>query len=1070
MYAESHNSEYISRHGVPSMPWRVFLRFKDIGVIICVVAIASLACVGAFGVSTDRSIKQMRHASWNEASGLSGVVYSLAQTADGFLWIGTSTGLYRFDGLKFEPFVEPADDNPIREVVALLATSDGGLWIGYRNGAAFLRQDKASFYNEQQGLPYGRVSGLAQTSDGAIWAAVTLSGGGKVQGGQNPLAGLARFSNGHWEKIGLNWGYPANSTERVLVDGAGTLWVIGAESIYFLLRGGRAFQQTTVKVSSWTEVCIGPDGSIWIADNLTHTLFNFKKSPGVGFSSVTADVLQDINEIRFDSAPSLWLATGRGLYRILPDLISALPKHTRRVSVLTEFAHSALEKDQFLVADGLSGREVKAVLEDREGNIWVGTNTGLDRFSDRSVTQINIGHAASDLIAGPHSEVWASQFGASPYLIPIHDCKPYLLRNWFTRSFYMDRTGTLWAAMQSDAKRWESRGLWKDQNGRVEKVQSPPDIKGPLIDGIVGDASGRLWMTIRGYGEYTLQDGKWERVPVFTGEDHDVSPDAQFVDSLGRAWLAYYARSTVAMIDGAKRTFFTDGQGLEIGNPIVGWASGTQVWVSGTKGLGFFDGERFQNIRAADGSLFGNVSAVIPTEHDGLWLKGPQGVIQIPHDELVNFFQDHTHAVRYRTFDGATDFVAQLARFGPASSGTDAVRSGDGKLWFSVSTGVAMIDPAHLAKNELPPPVFIRSLTANGRVYSTYQDLTLPKSTREVSLDYTALSLTLSERNRFRYQLVGVDNEWRDVGTRRQAFYTNLGPGTYTFKVVAANNDGVWNETGASITFRIQPTFFQTIWFRTLAVLLLATIVWLFFLVRLRQSNERIEARLGERLMERDRIARELHDTLLQGFQMLVLRFQVITDTISPENPARGLLEDSLSRAERTLQEGRDKVSALRSETESGNDLAVELAQFGRELGSGTQTSFQFTVEGNPRQIRPVVYEEIQMIAREAIANSFRHSSATAIECVIQFAPRHFFFVCRDNGCGIPDRVLEARGKGGHWGLVGMQERAEKIGAVLHINRGDTGGTEVGLKLRASIVYATNARSRVFGFFTHRPR
>jgi ligand-binding sensor domain-containing protein len=274
----------------------------------------------ASGPDPSRPIKQMRHASWNEASGLTGVVYSLAQTADGFLWIGTSTGLYRFDGLKFEPFLELAGDYRLRDIRSLLATRDGGLWIGYRNGVAFLKQDKAIFYTEQQGLPYGRVSNLAQTLDGAIWAAVTLSGGGKAEGGQNPLAGLARFSNGRWEKIGLDWNYPANSVERVVVDGAGTLWVTGGESIHFLLRGSRIFQQTTVKVSAWTEVCTGPDGSVWIADSIAHTLFNFRESPGEGRFSVTADVLQDINAIRFDNAHSLWLATGRGLYRIPPRL------------------------------------------------------------------------------------------------------------------------------------------------------------------------------------------------------------------------------------------------------------------------------------------------------------------------------------------------------------------------------------------------------------------------------------------------------------------------------------------------------------------------------------------------------------------------------------------------------------------------------------------------------------------------------------------------------------------------------------------------------------------------------
>jgi signal transduction histidine kinase/streptogramin lyase len=1007
----------------------------------------------ASGPDPSRPIKQMRHASWNEASGLSGVVYSLAQTADGFLWIGTSTGLYRFDGLKFEPFLELAADHPILEVRALLATSDGGLWIGYRNGIAFLKQDKTSFYTEQHGLPYGRVSNLAQTPDGAIWAAVTLSGGGRVEGGQNPLAGLARFSNGRWEKIGLDWNYPADTAENVLVDAAGTLWVTGGEFVHFLLRGTRRFQRTRVKVSAWTEVCTGPDGSVWIADSIAHKLFNFRKSPGEDYSSVTSDVLWDINAIRFDRAHSLWLATGRGLYRILTGSISALPKHTRRESLLTEFVHSALEKDQFLVADGLSNREVKAVLEDREGNVWVGTGNGLDRFSDRSVTQINLGHLVSDLIAGPRSEVWASQFGGPPYLIPIHDCKPYLIRNWYTRSFYMDRTGTLWAAMQPDPSKWEGRALWKDQNGRVTKVPSPPDLKGPLIDGIVGDATGRLWMSISGYGEYTLQDGKWERVPVFTGIDHDLAPDAHFVDALGRAWLVYYARNTVVMVDGAKRTFFTAGRGLDLGSPIAGWAFGTQVWISGTKGLGFFDGDRFQNIRASDGSLFGNVSAVIPTEHDGLWLKGPEGVIQIPQDELVDFFHDRSHAVGYRTFDGATDFVAQLARFGRNTNSADAVRSGDGKLWFSVSTGVAMIDPAHLARNDLPPPVLIRSLTADGRVYSTGHDLSLPKSTREVSLDYTALSLTLSERNRFRYQLVGVDKEWRDAGTRRQAFYTNLAPQTYTFKVIAANNDGVWNETGASITFRIPPTFVQTIWFKLLLVATAALSVWVLYRLRLRKATAEISARLGERLQERERIARELHDTLLQGFLGITLRMQGVAKNMPTYDPQRKMMEEVLDRADDVLREARQRLRSLRRRTTDKNELPDRLAKCGEELSKEHAACFTLAVIGTPEALESTVQDEAYRIAAEALTNAFRHASASKIETEVTYDSSALRITVRDDGVGI-DKVVLTNGQPGHWGLTGMRERAHTIRAELKIWSRESAGTEVELVIPAAIAYS----------------
>jgi signal transduction histidine kinase len=488
------------------------------------------------------------------------------------------------------------------------------------------------------------------------------------------------------------------------------------------------------------------------------------------------------------------------------------------------------------------------------------------------------------------------------------------------------------------------------------------------------------------------------------------------------------------------------------------------VWVAGTKGLGCFDGQGFQNIRASDGSFFTNVSAILPTEHDGLWLKAPEGVIQIPDAELQSFFRDHTYPVRYRIFDGATDFVSQLARFKPASSGTDAVRSSDGKLFFSVSTGVAMIDPAHLAKNDLPPPVFITALTANSRRYSIYHDLDLPKSTRELSMDYTALSLTLPERNRFRYQLIGVDKEWKDAGTRRQAFYTNLDPGTYTFKVIAANNDDVWNGSGASLTFTIPPTFVQTIWFRTLIAVVFVLLLWVFFLIRLHHMNKQTEARLRERLIERERIARELHDTLLQGFQMLILRFQVITDTLSPDNPATHLLEESLARSERALQEGRDRVSALRSETESGDDLSTEIRQFGDDLSSGSSTAFQLSVEGTPVPLKTVIHEEIRLIAREAIANAFRHAGATTIKCQLIFSRRQLVFVCSDDGCGIPEGVLATKKIRNHWGLVGMQERTRKIGAVLHISPADPCGTKIELKLRAAIAYAMNMDSALVRF------
>jgi signal transduction histidine kinase/ligand-binding sensor domain-containing protein len=980
----------------------------------------------------------MRHAAWNEASGISGIVFALTQTSDGFLWVGSTTGLFRFDGLRFEPFFPPLSDHPIANARALLATADGGLWVGHLNGVAFLKRDIAKFYTERDGLPYGRVHALVQTQDGAIWAAAS--------------GGLARFANGHWETIRMNWNYPARSADNFVVDRSGTLWVTAGRTVQFLRAGSRRFEPTGVEVSTWTEVCTGVDGSAWIVDPVAHKLFNFKRTSESGYVAITANPLQDINDIRFDSRGSLWLAAGRGLYRIASGTVPMLGKITDQQT----------EVDSFFLADGLSAREAKVLFEDREGNVWVGTSMGLDRFSDRSITQTDIGHSPTILIPGRHSELWASPFGSSPFLIPLHNSKPYRLSNWWTTSFHIDPSDTLWVSMQSQTGWEKNRGLWKSRNEHLTKVLPPADIPEPEIRSITGDANGRLWMIVNGQGEYTFQNKQWEKIAVFAGAESEIVPDSQFVDSLGRAWLLYYPRELVAMVDGPRRTFFNTDRQLHIGNPIIGAALGSQVWLSGARGLVLFDGTAFANIRGSDGAIFPGVTAILPTDHDGLWLKAPAGILHIPQEDVLAVLNDHAHAVQYQTFDGITDFTAPLTRFG--ATGTDVARTGDGKVWFATLGGVAMIDPAHLAKNTAVAPVAIRSLTANGQVYSAYHDLTLPKATRDVTLDYTSLSLTLPERNRFRYQLIGLDKEWRDAGTRRQAFYTNLQPGTYTFRVVASNNDAVWNNTGASLTFTILPTFVQTVWFKILTAILFALLFWAIFVIRLHYMNKQTEEKLKERSMERERIARDLHDTLLQGFQMLILRFQVITDTLSPDSPTTQLLEESLKRSERALQEGRDKVGSLRSEVESGDDLSVEIHRFGEGLSEVLSTVFQFVVEGSPVPMQTVPHEEVRLVAQEAIANAFRHAKASTVKCQMIFARRHFVFVCSDDGCGIPDNILCAKKIPNHWGLTGMQERAQKIGATLHITPAEPCGTRVELKLRASIAYAPKVESALMRF------
>jgi signal transduction histidine kinase len=339
-------------------------------------------------------------------------------------------------------------------------------------------------------------------------------------------------------------------------------------------------------------------------------------------------------------------------------------------------------------------------------------------------------------------------------------------------------------------------------------------------------------------------------------------------------------------------------------------------------------------------------------------------------------------------------------------------------------------------------------LTADGRVHdSTYQDLVLPKSTREVSLDYTALSLTLPERNRFRYQLVGVDKEWKDVGTRRQAFYTNLAPETYTFKVMAANNDGVWNETGASITFRIPPTFFQTIWFKLLLIAAAALSVWVLYGLHLRKATAEISARLGERLQERDRIARELHDTLLQDFQAMILRFHSISRRLVTGDPNRLAMDEGLRYADNVLAEGRNRIRDIRADTKTPQDLSKAFTDYGNELSKSQPVTFDVKVTGAQIEIDPIVRDEICRIGREAVGNAFRHADCSKIEIELAFDPREFQMRIRDDGKGIDPAILTAGGKPGHWGIYNMRERARKIGASLEFSSVPNTGTTLELKL-----------------------
>jgi signal transduction histidine kinase len=386
----------------------------------------------------------------------------------------------------------------------------------------------------------------------------------------------------------------------------------------------------------------------------------------------------------------------------------------------------------------------------------------------------------------------------------------------------------------------------------------------------------------------------------------------------------------------------------------------------------------------------------------------------------------------------------------------------DGRLWFVSVTGVSVVDPSHLPFNPLPPPVHVEQITADRKNYEATRaggvPVRLPPRIRDLQIDYTALSLAAPEKVRFRYKLEGRDHEWQDAGTRRQAFYSDLPPARYRFRVTASNDSGVWNEEGTFVDFSIAPAYYQTAWFRLLAVAALLAAVAAAYRLRLRQATQRVRLRMEARLEERERIARDLHDTLLQSVQGLILKFDAVAKRIPHGDPARQAIDETLDRADEILAEGRDRVRSLRGTGAAPGDLPAAFERIAREAAQGGATTFRSVVEGRVREMDAMVLEEAFSIGREALLNALTHSGALHVELEIAYDARQFRLRIRDDGRGIDPEILGQGGRADHWGLPGMRERARRMGATLEVWSRPGAGTEVELKVPAATAYRkTNA-------------
>ena len=552
---------------------------------------------------------------------------------------------------------------------------------------------------------------------------------------------------------------------------------------------------------------------------------------------------------------------------------------------------------------------------------------------------------------------------------------------------YRDRTGVLWVGSPF--------GLWRSAGGRFVRVGLPVEHFVGL-QAVTQDGKGNLWLSVPRSGVYERRGERW--VPY--GDRPELPREPAIVlttDESGRTWFGY-TDNRVALLQRDTARLYTADDGLNVGNVLAIQVRGPHVWVGGEFGLAMFAEGRFRTVTGRNGLAFRGTSGIVETPEGDLWLHGAIGITRIPADEVRRVQQSPTYEIENERLDFRDGIEGSAQQIRPQPT---VIAGTDGKLWFATTVNVAWLDPHAIPRNAVPPPVVIRRLTAGNKAYPIGPDLRLPIGTKALRVDYTALSLSIPERVRFRYQLVGSDTSWQDAGGRREAFYTNLEPGSYRFRVIAANDDGVWNRDGAAFDFTIPPSFTQTRWFVAVWVAALALVVWLAYLVRVRQVAGALRLRYGAALAERTRIAQELHDTLLQGFTGITLQLRAIERMLErqPHESAKAL-KSVLASADTALRDARHQIWDMRAVELEGKDLAEALETAARQAMAESSAELVFTVRGERRRLPLAVETTALRVGREAVLNAVNHAAPRRVEVSLEYGERSLTLRVVDDGTG----------------------------------------------------------------------
>ena len=1004
--------------------------------LIVIVLSAVLSCQSAAAQTAPSGGQRIVHQRWTFKDGAPEGVQALAQTADGYLWLGTESGLFRFDGKRFEAFRSAFGDQLMStSVSALFSDPTGGLWVGYLfGGFSFLKNGKVTNFVESVASTQ-TVLGFARDRDGIVWSATG--------------AGLWRFDGSAWLPITNDWNAPVGLIYQVGFDKQGILWALSGWSdvgrdLFYLLPNSGHFQKAGDKLAAKFS---------WDADHTVLTTHeNGTSEAGSGVD--LRDSLPAYPILRKDSGQILDRADG---IWIMPLVYPFLMRH-RAGEPLSETFHKASPANS--EAFDLNPNHF-AFLVDREGAVWFGDSKGIHQFSYSPLMNQEFPKEEPTfaLTADEGGSVWvvAGDYNSTT-LYRVADGRATEKSQQNLQNFaYRAPDRSLWFGGKG--------GLWRAVNGSLSRIELPPEVAhnaiGPRT--ITQDRSGGMWVSFSGATLYRYAEGVW----TLDGGRSDFPKQLiliEFTDSVGRVWFGS-SRSRLTVLDGDKLLTFGPSDGLRVGNITAIYGRGSEIWIGGEFGLQQFDHGQFHTILSIDKESLRGISGIAETANGDLWLNGLGGILHVRRAEILEALKNPEHQVigeRFGRREGLPGLPLQIWPIPTAVEGTD------GRLWFTVHNGVVWLDPTLASKTIPPPPVSIQSMSADDRGYEPDQLPRFPAGTSNVQIGYAAVSLLSPEAIRFRYKLREMDNDWHEAAASTSVSYRSLPPGDYHFQVGASDANGVWSDKTATAEFIILPAFYQTNWFRAMCVVLLLVLAWLGYQLRIRQLRRQFEMTLDARVVERTRIARDLHDTLLQSFHGLLYRFQAVL-MLLPGDPvkARQVLEGAVDQASQALTEGRDAVQGLRASTTEMNDLADAIRVLAGELAAEAPdpaaVSVRIEVQGVSRALHPIVRDEVFRIADEALGNAIRHANAKEIEVEIRYDVREFRLRVRDDGAGIDPAVLEAGGREGHFGLRGMRERAEAVGGKLRLWSALDTGTEVELIIPGSRAYAASpsARSRL---------